>query len=484
MQKLNKQLVLDVQKRPIKVLQYGEGNFLRAFVDWQIDLLNSTTGFNGGVAVVQPIPIGMTDHLNEQDGLYTLILQGIKDGKATQERSVIKSIHAAVNPYTDFEKYQSLARIPSLRFIFSNTTEAGITFHEGDEISDRPPIGFPAKLTAFLYERFLHFNGDTHKGCVIIPCELIDRNGEKLKELVLCYAKLWKLDEQFLDWLEEANTFCCSLVDRIVTGYPRDTIGEITEELGYEDALVDVGEYYHLWVIEGPAQVALEFPVESAGLNVKFVEDLTPYRTRKVHILNGAHTTLVPVAYLWGLETVRESVEHEIVGRFLREALYEEIVPTLDLPAEELTEYAVSVMNRFCNPFVRHFLMSIALNSISKFKTRVLPSILEYINRKNELPRKLLFSLAALLEFYKGRRGEEEILLNDEDEVLHFFRDVWDGCDRTEKGIRDLVETVLSRKDFWGTNLCLIKGMTETVSGYLYSIDSTGIREAIGKVLL
>ncbi|PSM57348.1 tagaturonate reductase, partial [Clostridium diolis] len=405
--KLNKESYKEFKTYPEKVLQFGEGNFLRAFVDWQIDKMNDEADFNGSVVVVQPLENGLVDMLNDQDCLYTLYLQGVQNGQASKTHKVINSISRGINPYRDYNEYLKVAENPDLRFIVSNTTEAGIAFDENDTLNGGCQKSYPGKLTAFLYHRFNAFNGDDSKGFIIIPCELIDRNGEKLKEIVLKYAEVWNLGQDFIDWINNANTFCCSLVDRIVPGYPRDTIDEVREELGYDDNLVDVGEIFHLWVIEGPQSIKDELPIEKAGLNVKVVDDMTPYRTRKVRILNGPHTAMVPVAYLYGLETVGEAVDHEVIGRYVHDVIYDEIIETLDLPHEELVEFADAIIERFQNPYVKHYLMSIALNSLSKYKTRDLPSLTEYLKRKGTLPKKLVFSLASLIEFYKGKRGDE-----------------------------------------------------------------------------
>jgi tagaturonate reductase len=481
--KLNKEICKEYKQYPEKVLQFGEGNFLRAFIDWQIDKMNKEADFNGSVVVVQPIEFGLVDKLNEQDGLYTLYLQGIKDGKAVKEHEVINSISRGLNPYTQYDEYLKIAESKDLRFVISNTTEAGIAFDENDKLEDTPQKTFPGKLAALLYHRFKAFNGEKEKGLIIIPCELIDRNGEKLKAAILKYAELWNLQKDFINWINDANTFCCTLVDRIVPGYPRDNIKEITEELGYEDNLVDVGEQFHLWVIEGPQWIQNEFPTEKAGLNVKFVDDMTPYRTRKVRILNGAHTSLVPVAYLYGLDTVAQSVEDEVVGKFLRGVMYDEIIPTLNLPEDELKYFAGAVLERFLNPFVKHYLMSIALNSMSKFETRDLPSLLEYINRKNELPKKLVFSLAALIEFYKGKRGEEDIKLADDEDILDLYKNAWGNYDGTEEGLKSIVTTVLGYEKNWKMNLNEIQGLTDAVTKYLISIEKLGIKEALKEVM-
>jgi len=481
--KLNKQTYKDYQQYPEKVLQFGEGNFLRAFVDWQIDKMNKEADFNGSVVVVQPIEFGLVDKLNEQDGLYTLYLQGIDQGKTIQEHSVINSISRGINPYTQHEEYLKLAENPELRFVFSNTTEAGIAFDENDKLEDKPQKSFPGKFTALLYHRFKVFKGQKDKGFIIIPCELIDRNGDKLKKIILQFAELWNLEENFATWINEANTFCSTLVDRIVPGYPRDTIKEITEELGYEDNLVNIGEHFHLFVIEGPQWIENEYPASKAGLNVKFVEAMEPYRTRKVRILNGSHTSLVPVAYLYGLNTVSESVEHEVLGKFIKDTIYEEIIPTLDLPEEELKYYAQVVLERFMNPFVKHYLMSISLNSMSKYETRDLPSLLEYATRKGKLPTRLVFSLAALIEFYKGKRGEDTIKLADDEDILDLYKDAWGHCDGSEDGLKSVVMTVLAYEKNWKMDLNEIAGLTDAITGYLIMIEKLGMKQALKEII-
>ena len=481
--KLNRELYKNHKSYPVKVIQFGEGNFLRAFVDWQIDEMNKEADFNGSVAVVQPLEGGLIHMLNEQDCLYTLYLQGIQNGKATKTHTVIDCIDRAVDPYKDYNKYLELAKIPSVRFIISNTTEAGIVFENDDKLEGGCQKGYPSKLTALLYHRFKTFNGALDKGLNIIPCELIDRNGEKLKEIVLKYAEIWNLGEEFITWINTANTFFCSLVDRIVPGYPRDTIEEVRAELGYDDNLVDVGEVFHLWVIEGPQCLKEELPIEKAGLNVKIVDDMTPYRTRKVRILNGPHTAMVPVAYLYGLDTVGETVDHEIMGQYVRELIFDEIVPTLDLPHDELVQFGNDIIERFQNPYVKHYLMSIALNSMSKYKTRDLPSLTEYLKRKGELPRKLVFSLAALIEFYKGKRGNEDIKLADDEHILELYKNLWSECDGSESGLKTLVTKVLAYDRNWGMDLNEIEGLTQAVTDNLILIEKVGMKEAVKSVL-
>jgi tagaturonate reductase len=455
-------------QQPVKVLQFGEGNFLRGFVDWIIDILNEKTDFNGSVHVVQPIEQGIIHLLNEQDGLYHLLLNGIQGGKEVQQERLISCISGASNPYNNYLEFLKLAENPDLEFVISNTTEAGIAFEETDTSFDTIPASFPGKLTALLYQRCKFFKGAPAKALTIIPCELIEKNGEKLRETVLQYAAHWNLPETFTSWIKEHTTFCNTLVDRIVPGYPRDTIKEIQHDLGYEDKLVVKAEPFHLWVIEAPDAVKAAFPTEQAGLEVKFVKDLTPYRTRKVRILNGAHTTLVPVAYLQGLRTVREAVEDEQTGPYIKKAIFEEIIPTLDLPQNELEQFANAVIERFQNPFIHHELISIALNSVSKYKVRVLPSVLEYHARKGKLPEQLLHALAALILFYKGVWNGESIPLNDTPEVLEFFKKAWQ-----QESPSAVVQTVLANTSFWDRDLNQIDGFTETVVRHLQEIKAS-----------
>lgn len=468
---------------PETIIQFGEGNFLRAFVNWITDSMNKQDVFNGSSVVVQPIQHGMVKELNSQNGLYTLYLRGIKDKKPVSEHTIIESISRGINPYVDTKEYEELAITPEARFVISNTTEAGITVNPEDKLGDAPPSSFPAKVTAMLYKRYTHFNGDTSKGFIFLPCELIDKNGEKLKECILEYIRLWNLGEGFKNWVCDNSIFCNTLVDRIVPGYPRDRMDEIREELGYEDNLVVEGEQFHLWVIEGPSCVQEEFPADKAGLNVLFVDDLTPYRTQKVRVLNGAHTTMVPVAYLYGLDTVRESVEHEVIGKWIQDAIFDEIVPVLPLPIEQVRQFADDVIDRFTNPFVKHYLMSISLNSMSKYETRVLPTLIEYYEANNKLPQKLVFSLAALMAFYKGNRGSEVIDLKDDEDILALYKEVWTEYDKKVIDLSEVVKTVLGYKKNWKMDLNEIPGLADQVSEYLGLILEQGMEKAVTQTL-
>lgn len=454
-------------QRPVRVLQFGEGNFLRAFCDWIVDLLNEKAAFDSDVQVVQPIRQGMGDAINVQNGLYHLVLNGIQNGKQVQTTRLITCLRDVLNPYEDYEGYLKLAENPDLRFVFSNTTEAGISFNENDRSAEGISESFPGKVTAFLLRRFDHFKGARAKGLYFLPCELIEKNGANLKATVLRCCDHWQLDPAFRRWVELHNQFCNTLVDRIVPGFPKDNISEIQNTTGYEDKLVVMAEPFHLWVIEASDEVQKAFPVHRAGLQVKFVPDLTPYRSRKVRILNGAHTSLVPVAYLHGNRTVREAIDDPFAGAFIRRAIQEEIIPTLDLPRAELEKFAAEVIERFQNPFIRHELSSIALNSISKYNVRVLPSVIRFIELKKTLPRHLLYALACLIRFYKGEWNGTPLPVNDTSEIMAFFKEVWKNTDH-----KLIVTKVLSERSFWGIDLNELPGVTDFILESLTDIDS------------
>jgi len=365
-----------------------------------------------------------------------------------------------------------------LQFMISNTTEAGIAFSPNDTSPEKLAETFPGKLTTLLLHRFNFFKGAPDKGLIHLPTELIEKNGEALRSAILQYIDHWKLPASFRKWVLENNTFCNTLVDRIVPGFPKDKINEIQQATGFEDTQVIMAEPFHLWVIEGNQDVRSKFPAEKAGLQVKWVDDLTPYRTSKVSILNGAHTAMVPVAYLNGLRTVKESIDDQAAGEFIRKAIFEEIIPTLDLTLAELTHFANDTIERFQNPFIRHELMSIALNSISKYRVRVLPSILRFIEQKKQLPERLLFSLAALIRFYKGEWQGQPIPLKDTPEVLEFFKKVWQENDE-----RAVIRLTLQNKNLWVQDLTQIPGLEASVFAHLQKIESLNHKSGIVQVL-
>ena len=409
-----------------RIIQFGEGGFLRGFADWMLQIANEQTDFEGKVVVVQPIEKGLCDMLAAQGCVYTHLCRGA-EGVDVKKIDVISR---CVKPYDDFDAYMALAQNPDLRFVISNTTEAGIAFVETDKITDRPASSFPGKLTQLLKARY----DAGLSGFVFLPCELIDKNGENLKKCVLQYADLWGLGDGFKEWIEKDNIFCNTLVDRINTGYPK----EEKIEVGFDDKMINTSEYFHLWVIEGYNGLFEEIPFDKCGLNVILTDNLEMYRTRKVRILNGAHTSFVPYALLSGFDTVKSCIDDEKMLAYIKKCVYEEIIPTLDLPREELVEYADNVITRFSNPYIRHMLISIALNSVSKFKVRVLPSILEYVKRYNKMPETLIFSFAKLIDFYMTD------MTNDDPDVTAFMKSATVG-------------EILANEKLWGEDLSFLE---------------------------
>ncbi len=467
-----------LENAPERVLQFGEGNFLRAFVDYFIDVMNEKVGFNSKVVLCQPIAHGLTEMINEQEGLYTLFLRGFEDGRKVNHKRVISCVSRCINPYEDYEALLECAKNPELRYIACNTTEAGIVYDPSCKFGDTPANSYPGKLTQFMYRRFQEFGTQEGKGFVILSCELIDDNGKELEKCVKQYAKQWELGEEFISWLEQENIFCSTLVDRIVTGYPRNEATSICEELGYQDNLINTGEVFGFWVIEGPEKLKEELPFEEAGLPVIITDNHKPYKQRKVRILNGAHTSFVLGAHLAGQKIVRDCMDDEVINGFMNRTIYEEIIPTLDLPMEELEEFAASVTERFKNPFIDHELLAISLNSTSKWKARVMPSLKEYVKRKGELPKYITASFAMYVAFFNGHTltGEgligtcngEDYLIKDDKEVLEFY------YAHKDDDVNELVHHVVTNVGFWGEDLSLIEGFEEKVVEILMEIRENG----------
>ena len=462
-----------------RIIQFGEGNFLRAFVDWIVWNMNQTIDFNSSVVVVQPIEKGMVDVLNGQDCLYHVNLQGLDKGEPVNRLTLIDVISRAINPYSRFDEYLKLAEQPEMRFVISNTTEAGIVFDPTCRLTDKPCSSYPGKLTQLLYHRFKTFHGDKTKGFIIFPCELIFLNGHKLKETIFQYIELWNLEEAFKAWFEEACGVYATLVDRIVPGFPRKDILAIQEKLQYNDNLVVQAEIFHLWVIEAPKEVAEEFPADKAGLNVLFVPSEEPYHERKVTLLNGPHTVLSPVAYLSGLNIVREACQHEVIGKYIDKVMFGELLETLNLPKDELIQFGKDVLERFNNPFVDHQVTSIMLNSFPKYQTRDLPGLKTYFDRKGVLPSGLVLGLAAIITYYRGgKRGDDEIKIQDDVKITTLLTDLWaTGC--TKK----VAEGVLNAGFIWGENLNLIPGLTEKIVYYLNTIQEKGMIHVVKEVV-
>jgi len=487
------------EKLPEKIVQFGEGNFLRAFVDYMFDEINAQGLFKGSITLIQPIPGGdfLRNVLNEQEGLYTLIARGRENGEKVTDKRLITCVNRCINPYVDLNTYNECARNPELRFVVSNTTEAGISWKEENMVSDVPQDSFPAKVCNFLYVRFKEFSGALDKGLVFIPCELIDDNGKTLKKFVLKHAENWKLGNEFIEWVEKACIFTSTLVDRIVTGYPRDEAEALCEEFGYKDNAIDTSEIFHTWVIEGPSELEKELPFPKAGLKVIFTPDVKPYKKRKVRILNGAHTCSVLGAFLTGKNTVGELMDDKLFYKYLENALNNEIIPTIqseELTYDDLKGFADAVFDRFQNPFIKHKLLDISLNSTSKFKARVLSTITEYIAQKKELPKILTFSFAAYLAFYRGteikdgalvgKRGDEEYPIRDDAEVLELFKDLWTKCSVSDKAsVGELVKTVCANEKMWGEDLNELSGFAEKVTEHLFNILNNGMQSEINSLM-
>ena len=474
---------------PERVLQFGEGNFLRAFVDYFIDVMNEKTDFQSKVVLIQPIGGGdkIREFINEQEGLYTLFLRGNENGQKVNEKRVISSVSRCLNPYSDYDAYMACAKNPQLRFIACNTTEAGIQYDPSCQFHDTPASSYPGKLTQFLYARYLEFGQIPGKGFVILSCELIDDNGKELEKCVNQYARQWNLEEGFLQWIKEENIFCSTLVDRIVTGYPRNEAAAICKELGYEDNVIDTGEVFGFWVIEGPESLKQELPFAEAGLPVLITDNHKPYKQRKVRILNGAHTSMVLGAYLAGQDIVRDCMKDDVIRGFMNQAIYEEIIPTLTLPRQELMDFAKAVTDRFNNPFIDHALLAISLNSTSKWKARVLPSLKGYVEKYGRLPKCLAASLAFYLAFYQGVRfdgkelfgirGEEEYPIKDDQEILEFYNE------HREDDSSGLANAALANMAFWGEDLTKIAGLCEEVAADLAVIKEKGAYELMRQCL-
>lgn len=479
---------------PERIIQFGEGNFLRAFVDWIVWNMNAKTNFNGSVVVVQPIDKGMAEWLNGQDCLYHVNLQGRLNGEAVNSLERIDVISRALNPYSQNAAFMALAEQPEIRFIISNTTEAGITFDPACKFTDAPASAYPGKLVQLLYRRYKTFNGDPKKGLILMPCELIFLNGHHLKECIYQYIELWKEDlgadyEGFKEWFTKYNYVCATLVDRIVPGFPRKDIAEIQEKVGYNDNLVVQAEIFHLWVIEKPENMSIEelraeFPAEKAGLHVLIAESEKPYHERKVTLLNGPHTVLSPVAYLSGINIVRDACNDPVIGKYIHKVQFEELMETLNLPMDELRQFASDVLERFNNPYVDHQVTSIMLNSFPKFETRDLPGLKVYLERKGTLPKGLVLGLAAIITYYKGgtRADGAPIQPNDAQEIMDLLAQLWATGDT-----RRVAEGVLGATDIiWKEskqNLNEIPGLTDMVEGFLNDIQAKGMVETVKSIL-
>ena len=469
---------------PVRIMQFGEGGFLRAFVDFIFKKLNDSKNFTGAVQVVQPIPQGLVENLKKQDYVYSLVLRGMENGKVMDEATFVDVIKDGLNPYDEWARFIDSSANPDLRYVVSNTTEAGIVYSKTD-LPDTCPETFPAKVAAMLAARYDAVNGAADKGLIFLPCELIEKNGDKLKDAVLKHLADWNLADSVGKWTADSCIFYNTLVDRIVTGFPRGDAEAIWNKLDCRDDLLDVGEYFLLWVIEGPAVLKNEIPFEKTGLDVIVTDNLKPYRDRKVRVLNGAHTGNVLAAYLAGVDTVGDMMADSQLGAFLKTMVREEILPGVKLPDAEKNSYAEAVFERFQNPFVRHELLSISLNSVSKWKVRILPSLHDYMAEKKAVPAKLAFSLAALIAFYKGSWNGEDYQgdrdgspypIRDDKPILDAFHAAWT---KQAGDARALAREIMSNTSFWDEDLTAIPGLLDTVSSFLTAINTAGVRKAM-----
>lgn len=465
-----------------RVIQFGEGNFLRAFIDWQLDWLNEHQGTDAGVVVVRPRNRTQTETLNQQDGLYTTLLRGLNAaGQPLSETRLIRSLNREIQPYQQFDEFLALARAPQMRFVFSNTTEAGIAYAEQDRLEDQPASSFPGKLTQLLWARYQHFAGAADKGWLIVPCELIDHNGDTLRALVLRYSQQWQLPAAFMQWVTQHCAFYNTLVDRIVSGYPPDG-AQIAAQLGYDDRYLVAGERDYQLVLQGPDALMHELQLTALAPAVRRVVDITPYKAQKVAILNGAHTALVPVAFQAGLASVGEAMNDAQLAAFVDALLREEVIPTLDLPRAELHAFADAVQRRFRNPFIHHALLAIALNGMTKFRTRLLPALLQAQQQGGDWPPRLIFAFAALLAFYRGQQDDRQWPLQDDAHWLQRFARLWPAVLTDQLTPQQLVSDVLSDAQHWGEDLTQRPGLVTAVSQQLHNILVHGMRTALSQL--
>jgi tagaturonate reductase len=479
MQKLNRK-TYPSEKLPIKVLQFGGGNFLRGFIDFFIDKYNKETDSKLGLSVVKVTPKGDYADWRSQDGLYHVFTQGMLRGKQISENHLITCISDITNCFQEWEKFILSAQNKEIEFIVSNTTESGLQLSKNDQYPGQTPDSFPAKLTYWLYQRYNNLGQSSAPGCIIIPCELLEDNGVILKDLILKQAEIWDLNDDFEKWIQNKNIFCNTLVDRIVPGINSDDLPEFWQEIGYEDHLITGGEPYHLFVIEAPEIVERKLPLYKAGLNVIFTDDLQPYRLKKVRILNGAHTALVPVAYLSGVKIVRDAIHNDNLSAYLSEIIQNEILPSLDLEKKELEDYAYTIIDRFSNPYIDHYLIDIALNSFSKFKSRLLPSLEKYYEKTGQIPAYISFSFTCMILFYKGTIGDQQIKLRDEKIVLDKMKKFWSN----EKGKNIDIKSILEWSEFWDYDLAeTYPGLENMMEIYMADIIKNGIDKTLSALL-
>ncbi len=461
---------------PERVLQFGTGAFLRGFADYFIDCANRKGAFNGRVVVVGSTGSGRTQRFNAQDGLYTLCVRGREHGEIVDRQQVITAVSRALSARDQWPDVLVCARNPDLSVVISNTTEVGITYDATDRPDLNPPRSFPGKLTAWLYERARAFMYDPNKGVTVLPCELIDDNGEVLYDIVQRLAMRWNLGTAFLRWLEEANTFHNTLVDRIVPGTPQDAEA-LYQQLGYHDALLTVAEPYRLWAIEAEGTAQSRFPLSGVDPGIVVTSDIEPYRERKVRILNGVHTITVPLALLSGLHTVGEAMEDAVVSSFVQRVLHQEIVPSLESDSQQAQAFGEAVLDRFRNPFIRHMLLDITFQQTAKLGVRVLPSLLSYVRKYNTLPPALTFGFACFLLLQHPDHRPEGLR---DDDAAEYWKEVWDDVYLADEAqVQQAVATVTRDAARWGTNLDALPQFTDGVVAHVMQAAALGVPAAL-----
>lgn len=453
------------------IIQFGEGNFLRAFSDYYIQLAKDGGLDVGDVVICQPRSnTSVINALNKQGCKYNVILRGKHNGAIVDEVKEINCISRCIDTIGEYNKLVDLFKSDNLKIVISNTTEAGICFNDKDNITDSPNVSFPAKVTALLYERYLAGKN----GLVFLPVELIENNGDTLKKCVIDYISLWNLENGFLDFVENQCEFCNTLVDRIVTGYvPYNN-----------DKCAVTCEPYASWLIQADDKVKAIFPLDKLNSGVTFVNNLSEYRARKVRILNGAHTMSVLAAYHMGFNIVRDMMNDNLMNKFIKKGLFEQIIPTINLPENELVQFANSVLERFDNPFIDHKILDISLNSVSKYKARCLDTLLDYKKITGKFPTVLCFALSSLIYFYNGKfvgdkfmgdRNGEQYEIRDSVDVIESFQQAYKSD--------DVVKFVLSNKNFWDIDLTSVDGLYELVKSYFDDINLIGVEETIKRVI-
>ncbi|MDB5196567.1 MAG: tagaturonate reductase [Flaviaesturariibacter sp.] len=469
---------------PEKVLQFGTGVLLRGLPDYFIDKANRQGIFNGRIVVVKSTSQGDSNAFDRQDGLYTLCVRGIQQGKKVEENLINSSISRVLNATEDWAQVLECAHNQAMQVIISNTTEVGIQLVH-DDIRHHPPKSYPGKLLAFLYERFHAFGGSEHSGMVIVPTELIPENGKKLESIVLELAHLNSLEDAFIEWLEIHNYFCNSLVDRIVPGKPElTTQTAIEEKLGYKDGLLIISEVYRLWAIEGNEQVKSILSFAEADTGVIIQPDIDIYRELKLRLLNGAHTLSCGLAHLAGFTTVKEAMDDEALAAYIAELMQTEIASAIPyaVPFYQAQAFSFSVLDRFRNPHIQHQWLSITMNYSSKMKMRCIPVLLEHYKHTEAVPELFALGFAAYLCFLKpiNQKGSQYFgELNGvsyliQDDMAATFCKRWAGL--TTAG---LVQEVLRDSSYWGADLYALPGFAEAVIDKVNSILTNGVKETL-----